>query len=379
MLRSFMLALLLLASLACFAAATVVINGKTVTVPTIEQNGKAFLDIVALMKLLGGTATYDAKTHKVVISTTPPAPKPAAPGTVQLAGDNGRFGNVYSIRKEGPLYFILKSAEFTTSQVLIGDTLVVPNAEEKLLVLHFSVQNPEKNEQFVRGDSLRFTVVDAMNVNHEAYGEWGDAASKSVLALSLKPAQKIDAYAVITVPAKGTVPKLLVLPGYEGNGPILRYDLRGQIAGLPAPIADPADPTGATALEMVPGKVGVAYPYASFDVTVEGFSYSTTPLEGEELEEGARYLFITVLMHNKTTQDVYTRSDTFNPVLTDTDGAELTYKELYLASSNRAIAQHTRKGQQMRVRLCFEVPPGSTPAKLALKEGWSRAYEFEIK
>jgi hypothetical protein len=383
MLRISLIALLLLAGLAGYAATTVVINGKTVTVPTIEQNGKAFVDIVTLMKLLGGTATYDAKTHKVVITAPTPAPKPStpaggAPGTVQLPGDNGTLGTVYSLRKDSPLYFILKSAEFTTSQVRIGDRIYVPKADEKLLVLHFSVQNPQKTEQYVRFDSLQFTAVDIMNVNREGVWNWGDAQSRNPVAISLKPAQKIDAYTVIPVPAKGTVPKLMVLPG-ENNGPILRYDLRGKITGLPAPIADPAEPTGATALETVPGTIGAAYPYASFDITVEGFSYSTTPLPDDELEEGERYLFITVLMKNKAGADVFMRFDTVDPLVTDADGAELRYKDMLLTTANRPFSQSVKKDQEIRVRLCINVPAGSTPATLALKEGESRTYEFEIK
>ena len=386
MLRALMLGLLLLTGMAAFAAATVVLNGKTITVATMEANGKAYVDIVALMKLLGGKATYDAKTHKVVI-TTPTAAGPAvkpptstgAPGTVQLAGENGQFGTVYSIRKDTPLYFILKSAEFTTAQVRVGEQIFVPKAEEKLLVLHFSVQNPQKTEQYVRFDSLLFTAVDAMNVNREYVQSWGDAQSRNPVAISLKPAQKIDAYTVIAVPAKGTVPKLMVLPGYEGNGPILRYDLRGKIAGLKAPIADPADPTGATALETVSGTVGDAYPYASFDITVEGFSYSTTPLPEDDLEEGERYLFVTVLMNNKAGIDTYTRWDTVDPVVTDADGAELRYNNMLLATANRSFSQNLKKDQEMRLRLCIKVPAGSTPAMLALKEGESRTYEFAIK
>lgn len=171
----------------------------------------------------------------------------------------------------------------------------------------------------------------------------------------------------------------MVLPPQEGDGPILRYDLRGKIVGLPAPIADPADATGATALETVPGAAGAAYPYANFDITVEGFGYSNKPLTDEELEEGQRYLFVTVLMKNKSASETYLRWDTVTPLVTDGDGAELHYKDMFFASANRGIAQNVKAGQEMRVRLVIEVPEGSTPAKLALKEGESRTYEFEIK
>jgi len=386
MLRSCLIALLLLAGLASFAATTVVVNGKTVAVPMIEQKGKAYVDAVALMKLLGGSANYDAKAHKVVISSTAPAPKPATPAMpaasagAQLAGDNGQLGTVYSIVKSNPIHFTLKSAAFTTKQVTISDYTYLPKADEKLLLLNFSVQNPSsQTEQFVRYDSLRFTAVDAMNVNHEFIQNWGDAESHNSVGLNLKPKQKIEVYTAIIVPAKGTVPKLMVLPPSEGDGPVLRYDLRGNIAGLTAPIADPADPTGATALETVPAAVGAAYPYAEFDMTVEGFSYSNKPLEDEEMEEGQRYLFVTLLMKNKSAAASFLRSDTITPLITDTDGAELHYRDMFFATGNRSIGQDLKAGAEMRVRLVIDVPAGSTPAKLALKEDERRTYEFEIK
>jgi hypothetical protein len=133
---------------------------------------KSLLLIPAVSLLLSGAVAASAATVK---KSAKPAPKPAPKsGTVQLAGDNGVFGTVYSINKGNPIYFRLKSVEFTTNQVTIGENLYVPSAEEKLMVLHFTVQNPQKTEQFVRWDTLRFTAADAMNTNHEGDNEWGD-------------------------------------------------------------------------------------------------------------------------------------------------------------------------------------------------------------
>lgn len=369
--------LILILCASAFAATTVVVNGKAVSVPVIEANGKAYVDVVALVKLLGGTASFDAAAHKVVVSSGGQAA--ASAGTAQLAGDNGELGKVYSLVKSSPLYFSLKSAEFTTAQVKIGDEFIFPTADEKLLVLHFTIQNPQKGERFVRGDYLKMTAIDAMNVNHEAEASWGDAQTHNTVALTLKPAQNIEVYGVVRVPAKGLVPKLMVMPPSEDDGPVLRYDLRDKVAPLQPPIADPSDPTGSTALTKVPAQVNTVYPYEKFNMTVEKFEYTTDALGEEAPGEGERYLVATLLIVNAFPGDTFLRSDYITPVVTSTDGQELGYKDMLFATSNQKVAQDVKAGQQLRVRIYFTVPKASTPQTLDLKEGDSRTYEFAIK
>jgi hypothetical protein len=386
MLRAITLLLLCVATTVHAATATVTLNGAPVAVPVVEAGGKAYIDVVALMTLLGGKATFDAATHKVAISSTAPSPAPpvvpktgGSTGTAQLAGDNGELGKVYSLIKSRPLYFSLTGAAFTTEQVVVGDALVVPKADEKLLVLHFTIQNPHTTELTVRWDSLKITAVDSMNVSHEGVEDWADAENHQKLGITLKPAQKVAIYTAIVVPAKGSVPKLMVQPPTENNGPILRYDLRGKVAGLKAPIADPADASGATALPIVPGALNAAYPLANYDLTVEKFELVATKLGELEPEEGERFFVATVLVKNASPATVYTRWDSLNAVLTSTDGDELTYKDMFLATAPRSFGQDVKAGQDARVRLIFSVPKGSTPAKLALQEGESRTYEFTAK
>lgn len=317
-----------------------------------------------------------------------PAPKKVAAPSVQLAGDKGVFGTVYSLRKDTPLYFRLKSAEYTTDQIAMGDTLYVPKSDEKLLVLHFTVQNPQKTEQFVRFDSLNFTAVDSANNNHDGNSDWGDDDAKdhAKMALSLKPAQTINVIAVVTVPAKSSIPKLMVLPG-ENNGPVLRYTLtpdatappQNKVGALKAPFADSADANGYTALETVPGVVGTAYPYANFDLTIEKYEYSTDAVGDNTLEEGEKFLFITMLMKNENPAEQYVRWDAVSPTLTSTDEDELSYVDMFLATANRSFAREIKGLADAKVRMMFKVPKDVTPKTLAIKEGESRTYEFEVK
>ncbi len=367
--------LLLALALAACAAVTVTINGKTVTVSTIEANGKAYVDVQALLKLLGGSATYDAKTHAVAI--TAPASSAASVGTAELAGENGVFGKVYAIRKITPLYFTLTKAEYTTHPVVIGTRLLAPDANEKLLVLHFTVQNPNKTDTLVRFDSLRFMAVDAMNVNHNAI-VWGDEETRLDLNMMLKPAQKIAAYTVITVPAAGVVPKLMVQPNGTENGPVLRYDLRDKVAALQPPIADPADATGATALAEVPAAMNAAYPFQRFTATVEKTEYSTAALDRGAPKAGDRYLIVTLLAKNNLPTDQLLRFDTFTARVISTDGEEFRSQGLLFATAERPFAQPVKGLAEARVRLYFTVPKGVTPKSFSLQEAKSRTYLFEL-
>jgi hypothetical protein len=385
-LRHLGLAALLLAAtgLNAFAAnITLVINGKATSVPVIESNGKAYIDATALAQYLGWKATYESANAKLYVNTAPVAggttTAAADTGIPQMPGPDATIGQVYKLGVGNPTYFRLTSAEFTTHPVVIGAALYTQTAKEKLLLLKFTVQNPQKQDMFVRGDSLKFTAVDAKNVNHQGVDDWGDQGNKSQISMSLKPAQTVELYTVVVVPAAGRVPKLIVQMAGEDNAPVLRYDLRDKVPGLQPPVADPQDDSGATALEEVPAQLGTAYPCESFDVTVEKYEYSTATLEGQTPEEGERFLVATLLMKNNSPTDLFMRYDTLAPVLTSTDGNELKYVGMLAAGGTQGFAQNVKGEAQVRVRLYFTVPKDATPKTLAIREGESRSYLYEVK
>lgn len=308
---------------------------------------------------------------------TDTAPGGTTVGTAQLPGPDGKLGEVYKMRTERPLFFSLKRMEYTTAQVKMGDSFYVPEAGEKLLVLHYTIQNPNETNELVRSDSLRFTAVDAASVNYEGRATWGVEETGMSLNTQLFPAQTVKAYTVISVPAKGVIPKLIVQP--NDNGPLLRFDLRDKVAGLPAPIADPEDRSGATARGSVPGVFNTSYPYEHFTVSVEKYEYTADALGREAPHAGERYLVFTLLVKNMAPTEQLLRADTFEATLTSTDEEELPrVNTMLFATTNRPIAQMSQPGQEMRVRVFFTVPQGVTPKTLALQEGESRKYTFRL-
>jgi hypothetical protein len=388
MIRRVLLVLLalVLSATALAANTKVFLNGQPVTLPVMDVDGKAFVDVVALMKLLGGKCTFDAAAGKLWINSgaAPPAAGGAgggaATGTPQLPGDKGALGQVYTISKANPLYFRLVSAEFTVAQVVIGDDIYAPKADEKLLLLHFTVQNPDKTaERMARYDCLRFTAFDAMNVGHPGERDWGDDENHQSVRMDLKPAQTVSAYSVIRVPAKGPITKLMIQPREDNDGPVLRYMFTDQINPLQPPFADPADATGYTALTTVPAEIGTPYPYQNFTITLEKFEYSTEPMKETPPGKGGRYLVVTLLIHISSPRETQVRYDFLSPTLTTPVGEELKYGGMVTASSGRAFGQMVKGGAEVRVRLYFTVPKDITPNTLTLKEGDdSRTYEYQV-
>jgi len=346
-----------------------------------------FYQLCALVLLLlcGNTvlpAPAAKKPAKQPVKNTAAKPKPATQPTVQLPGDNGEFGTVYSLRKEEPLYFRMKSAEFTTEQVRIGKELYFPTASEKLLVIHFTIQNPGKTERLVRCDSLRFTAVDAMNVNHEAVWNWGDEKNKESVDMMFKPAQTLDVFTIINVPAKGIIPKLMVLPSQENDGPILRYDLKNpknKVEPLSKYVADPSDPSGYTALETVPAELNVSYPYHRYDIKVLKFETVSENLGNFELEEGEDFFLATVSIQCEALDRPYLTVSSLLPKLISADGEELQYEDILLATANRPIERSLKQGDEITVRILFRVPKDATPKTFILQENDEcRAYSYEV-
>ena len=355
-------------------AQSFVINGKSVKLPTIVKGGSAFVDAAALAKALGASVTNNKATKQYVISL---GGAPGSVGTVQMAGGWGELGKEYSIGGDSPMNFALKSAEFSVGQVRIGDDLGFPKADEKLLVLRYTIHNPRKTDQSASWSTFDMTAVDASDNNCEYSQNVGQETNSGTLNLYLKPAQKVEAYTYIRVPAKGEIPKLIVKRG--SNNPVVRYDLKGKVKPLSAPFADPSDSTGATAFTQVPAQFGSNYPLGNFDLKVESAAYTNQPVLRDAPKSGYRYLVATLLIKNQHPKEKSVSWSTFQPTLQAEDGENLEWNQ-HLVSATRAedLNIYAQPGQEVKARIYFLVRT-DTPAKtLSIQEGKSRAYLFDI-
>jgi hypothetical protein len=262
--------------------------------------------------------------------------------------------------------------------LVIGDYVYYPKADEKLLVLHLNLHNPQHQESFARYDTFSITAVDAKNENHEHIQDAGieSSASKASFSMSMKPAQKVDVFTAVVVPAKGEVPKVILK---SSDNLVLRYDLKGKVKGLASPDADPSDPTGATALSKVPAKLSEAYPLGEFSVKVNGFSFSDKPLADKEMSEGSHYLVVNLTIKNIAPTKQFMRGDSFSVSLQDADGAKTQPEwDLYLASRDVGFSDDLESGQEMRGRYVFMVPKDLAMKTLTITREGLRAYEYDM-
>ena len=379
--RSMLVALLCICATAWAVATTVTVNGKTVTVPVIKQNGKVFVDIAALAKLLGGSATFNAGADAVALSL--PSGGIGSIGASELPGEDGKLGTIYTLRKHEPVFFCLQSVEYSTTPVALDGGLYMPNPDEKLLVLHFTVQNPNQKEDLLaRNHILRIIAVDSTDTNITCDG-WGNPETHASIDIRLKPAQKISCYAVIPVPAKNPVPKLIIQPDWNNDGGVLRFDLHGKVKPLTAPYADPADASGATPLTEVPAECNKPYPFASLEVTLQKMEYTTTVRSDDKLKDGERALMLTWHVKNLHPDKEQIRDSTFSRKLVSVDGEELACNsDVLFPSSLRPVDQAIPPGGELTLKCYFKVPKDFAPKALKFKQNWyrgARTYLYPVQ
>ncbi|WP_019588565.1 hypothetical protein [Deinococcus apachensis] len=336
------------------------------------MNLPARTSIFALTALLAAPALAQTRP------TTPPTR--VVQGTTQLAGDVGVIGKTYTIGKgTNAINFTLTGAEFSVSRVTVGNNVYAPKADEKLLILHYTVHNPQKVDKPYSWNSLTFTVVDAQDVNHVHDNYVGRDGTSNVLDITLKPAQKVGAYAVIAVPASGPVPKLIVSANDQQG--VVRYDLRGKVKALAAPFADPADTTKVTALDAVPMKAGAYGPLGYFDVKLDSVAYANT-VKGQPLGNGERALLASLSVRNGTAKTASPRGwnwDTFKISLRDAEGEATAYDDYLLKVSRDDNADGTLKpGEEARFRVYFKLPANVQGRSISVAEGESRALVFDV-
>ncbi|THF84302.1 DUF4352 domain-containing protein [Deinococcus sp. KSM4-11] len=367
--KSAALALLLSTTLA-LADTSVTINGKAVTLPSTTQNGQVYVNLRALAQALGLRLTYDAATKRYTLG---PA---GATGNGQLAGGSGVVGQPYALANSdvSPLNFTLRGAEFVATRVNIGQESTVPAADQKLLVLHYSVQNAGKTESRFSWSSVKFTVVDDQNANRQNVEAVGREGSSDAVDLRLKPAQKVDVYTVIPLPAANGAPKLIV---QGGDQKVLRYDLHGVVKAMAAPYADPQNPLAVRA--SVPAKASSYVQVGALDLRLDRLALSDAAIGGTKPSDGHRFLIATFSVRNGSPTEQRLSYNNLQPTLRLASGDKVTWNQTVLkAGSDESLDVRLQPGEEAKARLYFEVPTSDPVTTLSVVQDTSRPVEFDV-
>jgi hypothetical protein len=340
---------------------------------------------LGLALLTAGPAAY-AQNKKPAMkkpAAAKPAPGPIVLGTTQLPGDFGKLGTTYTIGKREPVNFTLRSAEYSVTPFTAGNNTWVPKADQKLLVLRYTIHNPLPQEQGYTWSSINFTAVDAKDTNHNFIQCVVREGENQPLSIRLKPAQKIDVVAALMVPAEGVVPKLIV--EREKGAPVIRFDLRGKAAALPAPIADTADASGATARQEVPIPPNTFAPIGVFDARLDSVAYTSDPLITKEPGKGNRFVTAIFTLKNRAATPHSYHWGNFLATLRDADGEKVPYTQAILkATRDERITGQLAPGEEVRIRFFFPVPEKVEGKSVQLSEGklvdarLARVFAFDL-
>jgi hypothetical protein len=321
-----------------------------------------------------------AVTDAAVAKNPPPPKKRVVKGTTQLKGDQAKFGLTYTLGKGNPINVTLNSAEYTVAPVRFGNQVLPVNADEKMLVLHYTLHNPNPRDFRLSWHTVEINAVDSYDTNWRYVATTAVESTGEECNTNLKPGQKIKIYTAIKVPAKGEIPKVM----FEQSQLVLRYDLLdklNKVKPLSLPIADPNDPTGATALEKVPAQMGIFYPLRMLEGRVDSATFIGGTINGRQPRKGNRFLVIACTAKNRTPSNFGFRWSTFSPKLVDTDGSKLAWSDgdIYLASRDDPPNAEMEPGQEFHFRFVYQVPTGATLQTFSIRQsstGREYAYDF---
>lgn len=333
--------------------------------------------MIVLAMLSGSMCALAAQAKK----SSKPAPKTphVVQGTTQLKGEYAEFNKTYTLGKDFPMNVMLKSVEYTVEQVRVGQRNYSPEAEQKFLVIHYTMHNPQPKEAVVNWTTFKITAVDSNNENIEYIEDVGVKANKSSLDASMKPAQKMDVYTVIAVPAKVDVPKLIFK---ASDDLVLRYNLKGKIKPLVVPFIDPKDKTGVIVLSQVPAVKETYYPLAELDVKLDSATYTQKAVSSEDSEESSesiRVLDLRLTIRNDSPNPVDVYSSIFTPSLRDADGNEIEWnQELYQDKRDVSLESKLEPTKDIKIRFSYEVPADVNVKSFSIQQGASRIYVFDV-
>jgi hypothetical protein len=302
---------------------------------------------------------------------------PSAPTTLRTDSESAPFGGERTIGAKSPLALSIRRVEYRATPVRAGSSLIRPAAAEKLLVVHFTLRNPNSAETWLSWSSVSFRAVDAKGMNREDLQEFFNEQTGESVDAPLQPDQKIDAYTVITMPARG--PATLLRAQAEDGNP-LEFALGSAVAALQPPFADPTDPTGASALAEVPAAIGESITVGNFSMTVDKVAYTRGPIQESGPSKGSQFLVANLRVKNQAPADQPLAWDSFDFTLRAPDGDDVPWNgELLAAKRDDTVDITATPGREITLRIYFEVSLKMRPAALFAREGaGGRAYLVDV-
>ena len=318
------------------------------------------LSFVSLSVLLFAVSSAGASTTK--------SHKDGSKGVSQMAGGTGKFGVTYTLTDNNGLlinYTILSAAYKIEPCWCAPSGAYAPNSTQKVLEVHYKVKNPQSTDEYFNGSDY-IQVIDQLDetlTTHDGTGR--NVITDDNAAATLKPGQGIaDIVTYALVPAKGPESKLILTLGRAGvNEKILRFPLGTApniVTPLPAPYADPTDPSGTTAAAEVPATFGTVYVAGFYGLTVSSPTFASGALGRITPDDGKKLLTVLVTLKDITEAQQYCNG-ALQASVTDPDGDSLTMVgNLKAEHDDNWDGRMLDPAETTSFRAVFEVPTDET-------------------
>lgn len=318
------------------------------------------------------------------------ASSPAVQGTQQLKGGDGQLGKTYTLNLGTPqaLNFTLNKVNYLAGR-FIGDPGTpderdyLQDSGKKLVVLHFSVQNPQKVKYRLRFDSVNITGVDSNNkeVTRARGSSIYDEISHKTINVDLQPAQKMNVIMLLSLDSRASLPKLMV-EANKATKAVWRYNLAGKITPVGDPFRDPSVPDGSASLDQgIPLNLNYSVPAREVDFKVTSLSYSPNDTLDLKVPAGGKILLINLSFRNPHFRP-FRLGNAFPPVrvkvFDQDDIAGGQNGKLYFASRDQQLEGELNTGKEIGVRLAVALPGGLTPKRLEFTDALKRTYNIDM-
>ncbi len=351
----------------------------------IHKTPIKFLTSVASLVIIVAIAP-NASAQKKSPPKTKPQSTSVVMGTKQLPGEFGKIGTTYTIGKESPLNFTLVSSEYKADRFVGGEFTGlnyswVPEKTQKLLVIHYTVQNPLPHDQTLTYQSWALTAVSADDQNSKMLNKPWIGNNTKYQDVTLKPGQKILTSAAFFVPAAGETPKLIVQRAGDSLAAVVRYDLRGKVAKLPATWSDDGF-TPKDQIEMSPtGK----YPIGGFDFAIASVEQAASTITIDDADR-TRDQWVVKFNVTGVSPDPSRFWYGALKIRVKTDDGDIVevrnYQRLLRAGRDEVFDGQIPVGETMTLRFLMELPKGSKPKTLTIQPLESdlqrRAYIYKV-
>ena len=334
-----------------------------------------------------------------------PVPKPYTKGQKQLAGGDGKFGVVYSL-KDGWNEELI-SATYSVDP-FIGYGYVTPGPNQKLLIVDFAIKNALPDSLFYNAGS-RYDAFDQHGTKFDFQQVELTSNAGKEFGPTLNPGQGLGQTAmhdalrmVFIVNSNSVIKKITINQGRRGTSDdIVRYFMTGAtkavdggdgdsantIAPLPANVQDPSDPTGATAIDPGNGGkpgAGTVCPSGVFGFTVDSFADANDGMlfEGNPPEDGKKFVFVTLTIKNLALEpQAYFDAVGLSPTeLADSDGQTYPVMARFAKSHDTEFTgEQIAPSTPVTVRCLFQVPKDATITRFTTSANSQRVWSWDLK